>query len=55
MAGVVVLLVIESHGLLIGEGIRPETARAIRELALAQPGVRHSAGSCRCTSARTAC
>jgi len=25
---------------LIGEGIRPETAQAIRELELAQPGVR---------------
>jgi cation diffusion facilitator family transporter len=40
LAGVAVLLIRESRGLLIGEGIRPETARAIRTLALAQPGVR---------------
>jgi cation diffusion facilitator family transporter len=40
LAGVAVALVRESRGLLIGEGIRPETARAIRSLALAQPGVR---------------
>lgn len=40
LAGVAVLLIRESRGLLIGEGIRPETARAIRALALAQPGVR---------------
>jgi cation diffusion facilitator family transporter len=40
LAGVAVLLVRESRGLLIGEGIRPETARAIRGIALAQPGVR---------------
>jgi len=37
---VATLLTWESRGLLIGEGIRPETAQAIRELALAQPGVR---------------
>ena len=40
LAGVAVLLVRESRGLLIGEGIRPETARAIRTLATAQPHVR---------------
>ncbi len=39
LAGVAVLLIRESRGLLIGEGIRPETARAIRALALAQPSV----------------
>jgi cation diffusion facilitator family transporter len=39
LAGVAVLLIAESRGLLIGEGIRPETARAIRQLALAHPGV----------------
>jgi divalent metal cation (Fe/Co/Zn/Cd) transporter len=40
LAGVAVALIRESRGLLIGEGIRPETARAIRSLALAQPNVR---------------
>ena len=40
LAGVAILLVRESHGLLIGEGVRPETARAIRAIALAEPGVR---------------
>ena len=40
LAGVAVVLIIESRGLLIGEGVRPETARAIRELALAEPKVR---------------
>ncbi len=40
LAGVATLLAWESRGLLIGEGIRPETARAIRSIALAQPGVR---------------
>jgi cation diffusion facilitator family transporter len=39
LSGVAVLLITESRGLLIGEGIRPETARAIRKLALSQPGV----------------
>ncbi len=39
LAGVAVVLVRASRGLLIGEGIRPETADAIRRLALAQPGV----------------
>ena len=40
LAGVAALLIRESRGLLIGEGIRPETARAIRSIALATPGVR---------------
>ncbi len=40
LAGVAILLTWESRGLLIGEGIRPETARAIRGIALAQPKVR---------------
>jgi hypothetical protein len=40
LAGVAVALVLESRGLLIGEGIRPETARAIRSIALDQPKVR---------------
>jgi cation diffusion facilitator family transporter len=41
LAGVAVLLIGQSRGLLIGEGLRPETVRDIRELARAQPGVRH--------------
>ena len=40
LAGVAVVLTSESRSLLIGEGIRPETARAIRSIALAQPKVR---------------
>ena len=40
LAGVAGLLAWQSRGLLIGEGIRPETARALRDIALAQPGVR---------------
>lgn len=40
LAVVAVALIRESRGLLIGEGIRPETARAIRDIALAQPKVR---------------
>jgi cation diffusion facilitator family transporter len=39
LAGVAVLLTLESRGLLIGEGIRAETAQAIRDIALAQPQV----------------
>ena len=39
LAGVAVLLISQARGLLIGEGIRPETARAIRAIALAQAGV----------------
>jgi cation diffusion facilitator family transporter len=40
LAGVASLLAWQSRGLLIGEGIRPETARTLRDIALAQPGVR---------------
>ncbi|MFM9923745.1 cation diffusion facilitator family transporter [Variovorax sp. H27-G14] len=39
LAGVAVFLIRQARGLLIGEGIRPETARAIREMAMAQPSV----------------
>ena len=39
LAGVAILLVRESRGLLIGEGIQPATAAAIRALALAQPDI----------------
>lgn len=39
LAGVAVLLVRESHGLLIGEGVRRETADAIVALAEARPAV----------------
>jgi cation diffusion facilitator family transporter len=40
LAGVAVALIAASRDLLIGEGIRPETARALRDIALAQPNVR---------------
>jgi divalent metal cation (Fe/Co/Zn/Cd) transporter len=40
LAGVATVLTWESRGLLIGEGIRPETARTIRNIPLAQPTVR---------------
>ncbi|CAN5130329.1 cation diffusion facilitator family transporter [soil metagenome] len=40
LCGVAIVLMTESRGLLIGEGIRPETARAVRSIALAEPGVR---------------
>jgi cation diffusion facilitator family transporter len=40
LAAVATLLTWESRGLLIGEGIRPQTASAIRLIALAQPKVR---------------
>ena len=40
LAGVAGVLAWQSRGLLIGEGIRPETAGALRAIALAQPGVR---------------
>jgi len=43
LAGVALLLIRQARGLLIGEGIQPETAQGIRELALATPGV-HSVG-----------
>ena len=39
LAGVAVLLIAQARGLLIGEGIRPETARAIRSIAMEQPSV----------------
>jgi divalent metal cation (Fe/Co/Zn/Cd) transporter len=39
LAAVAVLLIRESRGLLIGEGLRPETAREIRAMAMAQPKV----------------
>lgn len=39
LCGVAVLLIRESRGLLVGEGVRPETAEAIREIALAEPEV----------------
>jgi cation diffusion facilitator family transporter len=44
LAGVAVLLIRESRGLLIGEGIAPATALAIRDMALRNPHVR-DAGS----------
>lgn len=40
LAGVALLLIRESRGLLIGEGLRPESARTIRAMALAHPEVR---------------
>lgn len=43
LAGVAVLLIREARGLLIGEGVQPATARAIRDLALATNGVRTAA------------
>lgn len=43
LVGVAVVLISESRGLLIGEGIQPETAREIRRLAEARPGV-HGVG-----------
>lgn len=39
LAGVAVLLVHESRSLLVGEGIRPETAGTVRALALSHPEV----------------
>lgn len=41
LAGVAMLLIREARGLLVGEGIGPDTAREIRALALAEPSVRH--------------
>ncbi len=41
LAGVAVLLIREARGLLIGEGIRPDTAAAIRELVGRHELVRH--------------
>ena len=40
LVAVAVALIRESRGLLVGEGLRPETARTIRALARQQPGVR---------------
>jgi divalent metal cation (Fe/Co/Zn/Cd) transporter len=40
LAAVATFLTWQSRDLLIGEGIRPETAGAIRSMALAAPGVR---------------
>lgn len=40
LAAVAVLLIRESRGLLVGEGVRPDTARAIQDIARAEPGVR---------------
>jgi divalent metal cation (Fe/Co/Zn/Cd) transporter len=40
LACVAVLLIREARGLLIGEGVRPETAKAVRELVLETDGVR---------------
>ena len=40
LAAVAVLLMRQARGLLIGEGIRPETAEKIRELALATTGIK---------------
>ena len=39
LAGVAVVLVREARGLLVGEGIRPATARDVRAIAAAQPHV----------------
>lgn len=39
LAGVAVLLISQSRSLLIGAGIRPETSREIRAIALARPGI----------------
>lgn len=44
LAGVAVLLIRESRGLLVGEGVRPDTAAAIRAIAKEQPLV-HEVGS----------
>ena len=41
LATVAILLIRESRGLLVGEGVQPSTARAIRELALADRRVRY--------------
>jgi divalent metal cation (Fe/Co/Zn/Cd) transporter len=50
LAGVASLLAWQSRGLLIGEGIYPETARAMRDIALwHSPGCATSGACCRCT------
>jgi divalent metal cation (Fe/Co/Zn/Cd) transporter len=40
LCGVAVVLIHESRGLLVGEGIRPATARDVRAIAQSQPGVK---------------
>lgn len=40
LCGVAIMLILQSHGLLVGEGIRPATTAAIREIALNHPSVR---------------
>ncbi|HKB53010.1 MAG TPA: cation diffusion facilitator family transporter, partial [Ramlibacter sp.] len=40
LAGVAVVLIRESRGLLVGEGVKPETAREIRLLVAQEPAVR---------------
>ena len=40
LAGVAVLLMRESRGLLVGEGVKPETASEIQDIARSAPGVR---------------
>ncbi len=42
LAGVAVLLIRESRSLLVGEGIRQETARRVRQLALSHPEVKRA-------------
>jgi len=42
LAGVAVLLIRESRGLLVGEGVSPALAREIRELATAEDSVHHA-------------
>jgi len=42
MAGVAVLLIRESRGLLVGEGVTHDTAREIHKMALEEPSVRHA-------------
>jgi len=42
LGGVAVLLIRESRGLLVGEGARPETVKAIKQIALSQPGVKET-------------
>ena len=39
LAGVAILLILEARGLVIGEGVRPETAERIREIAIAHNAV----------------
>ena len=41
LVGMAIFLMIETHGLLIGEAADPEVIAAIREIVRAEPGVRH--------------